>query len=141
AGMFNLSFTGEAWGFGAQTYPAVMPNGGKCWGQPQIGPGGVGFLVFNPEPQCFTGFEPVAGNGAPIYSANNGLPDSLRIYFAHTQQCFRFAISLGCNSNAGGYFDNVSLAFVDLPGVPGQASAGSTVSLGSVSSDIWQFVN
>src|SRR6185503_17891972 len=39
------------------------------------------------------------------------------------------------------YFDNVSVAFVDLPGVPGQASAASTVNLGSVSSDIWQFVN
>src|SRR5262249_47915574 len=31
--------------------------------------------------------------------------------------------------------------FVDLPGIPGQASAGSTVSLGSVSANIWEFMN
>jgi hypothetical protein len=50
----------------------------------------------------------------------------MRVFLAHQQQCFRFAISLGCNSNEGGYFDNVSVAFVDLPGVPGQASASNT---------------
>jgi hypothetical protein len=32
-------------------------------------------------------------------------------------------------------------AFVDLPGVPGQASAGNAVSLGATSSDIWQLTN
>ena len=136
AGMFNLSFSGESWVFGSQTYPAIMPNGGKCWAQLAF----PGFIVFNPEPQCFTDFEPFDGNGTP-FTIGAGLPDSLRIFLGHQQQCFRFAISLGCNSNEGGYFDNVSLAFVDLPGVPGQASASSTVNLGSVSADIWQFYN
>jgi hypothetical protein len=135
AGMFNFSFSGESWVYGYQAYPALMPNGGKCWGQPVY----PGFLIFNPEPQCFTDVEPFAGNLVPLPS--EFLPDSLRIFLSHQQQCFRFAISLGCNSNEGGYFDNVSVAFVDLPGVPGQASASSTVNLGSVTSDIWQFVN
>ena len=36
---------------------------------------------------------------------------------------------------------NVSLAFVDFPGVPGQASASSTVSLGTINGDIWQWTN
>jgi hypothetical protein len=138
AGMFNLNFSGELWIFGNQAYPATMPNGGKCWGQP-VFPGGV---FFNPEPQCFTDFEPMAGNAVPILTSNpSGIADSLRVFLNHQQQCFRFAISLGCNSNEGGYWDNVAVAFVDQPGVPGQASASSTVSLGSASVDIWQFFN
>ena len=139
AGMFNLSFSGESWAFGSQCYPSVqVGNAGRAWGQPNY----PGFIVFNPEPQCFTDFEPFAGNGTPLRTSNaSGIPDSMKFFLAHQQQCFRFAISLGCNSADGGYFDNASLAFVDLPGVPGQASAGSAVAIGSVSSDIWQFVN
>ena len=139
AGMFNLSFSGESWVFGSQSYPgAQVGNGGKAWGQPNY----PGFIVFNPEPQCFTDFEPFGGNGQPLRTSNpSGIPDSLRFFLAHQQQCFRFAISLGCNSAEGGYFDNAALAFVDLPGIPGQASAGSAVAIGSISSDIWQFVN
>jgi hypothetical protein len=137
AGMFNLSYSGNTWTFGNQAYPARMPNGGLCWGQPTFS----SIIVFNPEPQCFTDFEPMAGNGLPILTSNaSGIPDSLRMFLNHQQQCFRFAISLGCNSNEGGYFDNVSVAFVDLPGVPGQASAGSAVALGTVSTDIWQLI-
>jgi hypothetical protein len=137
AGMYNLSFSGNSWVWGSQCYPATMPNGGKCWGQSHLG----GFIVFNPEPQCFTDFEPFLGNGTPFYTSNPGRPDSLRVILEHIQQCFRFAISLGCNSNEGGYFDNVSVAFVDEPGVPGQASASSTVDLGVASAEIWQFIN
>jgi hypothetical protein len=136
AGMFNLSFSGESWVFGAQCYPSLQQNGAKVWGQLDF----PGFLVFNPEPQCFTDWEPFAGNGKPLRTSNgSGIPDSMRVFLNHQQQCFRFAISLGCNSNEGGYFDNVTVAFIDVPGVPGQASSGSTVSLGSLSSDIWQF--
>ncbi|MCE9626349.1 MAG: hypothetical protein K8R56_00345, partial [Candidatus Eisenbacteria bacterium] len=124
AGMFNLQFSGETWAFGSQSYPATQQNGAKIWGQPNF----PGFIVFNPEPQCFTDFEPFIGNGTPLRTSNpSGIPDSLRFFLAHQQQCFRFAISLGCNTNEGGYFDNATLAFVDLPGVPGQASAGNAV--------------
>ena len=138
AGMFNLFFSGETWIFGGQTYPAIQPNGAEVWGQLQF----PNFIVFNPEPQCFTDLEGFIDNGVPLNTSRaGGIPDSLRMYLGHQQQCFRFAISLGCNSNEGGYFDNATVAFIDLPGVPGQASAGSTVSLGSVSSDIWRFAN
>ena len=138
AGMFNLQFSGETWNFGSQCYPATSANGCKEWGAIRY----PGFIVFNPEPQCFTDFEPARGNGTAFRTSNpSGIPDSLRVFLAHQQQCFRFAISLGCNSNEGGYFDNVAQAFVDLPGVPGQASAGNAVAIGGVSSDIWQFVN
>jgi hypothetical protein len=133
--MFNLSFSGESWAFGSMCYPAIMPNGGNCWGQPQFPP----FLLFNPEPQCFTDFESLNPNSSGFVYEDYP-PDSLRVFLAHQQQCFRFAISLGCNSYEGGYFDNVAVAFVDYPGAPGQASAASSVSLGAISSNIWDFM-
>ncbi|HEY6195699.1 MAG TPA: FlgD immunoglobulin-like domain containing protein [Candidatus Eisenbacteria bacterium] len=137
-GMFNLSFTGESWVFGSQSYPAMQANGARCWAQPAF----PGFLVMNPEPQCMMDLEGFFNNGTPFLTSNpNGIPDSLRLFLAHQQQCFRFGVSLGCNSNEGGYFDNVTLAFNDLPGVPGQASATSSVSLGTIHGDIWQWTN
>ena len=136
-GMFNLSFLGNSWSWGTQSYPATQPNGAKCWGQLQYSA-----IVFDPEPQCFTDWEGVFDNGTPFLTSNpSGLPDSVRLYFNHQQQCFRFGITLGCNSSDGGYFDNVALAFVDQPGVPGQASTSSTVSLGSINGDIYQWTN
>src|SRR5580765_4936900 len=138
AGMFHLALSGESWVFGAQCYPAKQPNGASCWGQLAF----PSFIVFDPEPQCFTDLEGFRNNGSPFRTSNpSGIPDSVRVFVAHQQQCFSFAVSLGCNSHDGGYFDNVSLAFVDQPGVPGVASAGSSVVLGAVSSDIWQWVN
>jgi hypothetical protein len=137
AGCANLSFTGVSWVFGVQAYPATQLNGAKVWGNRQY----PGFIIFNPEPQCFTDFEPMAGNGLPILTSNaSGIPDSLHFLLGVTQQCFRFAVTLGCNSSDGMYFDNVAVAFVDLPGIPGQASASSAVSLGTVSTDIWQLI-
>ena len=140
AGMFNLSFTGESWAFGSQCYPGKMPNGGECWGQLQFPP----FIVFNPEPQCFTDLEGFGDNGTSFRTSRaGGIPDSLRLYMAHQQQCFRFAVSTGCNSNEGGYFDSITMAFIDIPGTPGQASAGSSISLGVVSVDgaAWPLMN
>ncbi|HET9651083.1 MAG TPA: hypothetical protein VFP36_02775, partial [Usitatibacter sp.] len=73
AGMFNLQFSGETWDFGTQSYPAQQPNGAKVWGQPVY----PGFIVFNPEPQCFTDFEPMRANAeTPRTSNANGIPDS-----------------------------------------------------------------
>jgi hypothetical protein len=138
AGMFNLFFSGETWIYGAQAYPAQQPNGAEIWGQPNFPP----FIIFNPEPQCFQDINPFIFNGHPFRTSRaGGIPDSLRIFLGHQQQCFRFAISLGCNSDEGGYFDNATLAFVDLPGLPGQASAGSAVALGGSATQIWDLVN
>ena len=122
AGMFNLSFTGNSWVVGHQCYPgAQVGNAGKAWGQASF----CGCIFFNPEPQCFTDFEPANGNGTPFRTSNpSGIPDSLRFFIGHQQQCFRFSITLGCNSSEGGYFDNVSIAFIDLPGVPGPSECG-----------------
>ena len=112
AGMFNLNFSGNAWTFGSACYPARMNNGGYAWGE--LIP--FGFQLFNPEPQCFWDIEALNGNGVLGTINPSGVPDSLRIWFGHNQQCFRFAVSLGCNSADGCYFDNVSVGFADVPG-------------------------
>jgi hypothetical protein len=133
AGMFNLSFSGNA---GSTDTRATRAAGERAR---RSGPAGIlGLVIFNPEPQCFTDFEPFAATSSrssPRIRRHPGLAPRVP---EPPAAVLRFAISLGCNSNEGGYFDNVSLAFVDLPACPGQASASSTVDLGSVSSDIWQ---
>ena len=137
AGMFNLNFTGNSWVFAAQSYPATMPvTGGKCWGDVRW----PTFQIFNPEPQCFQDWEPLYGYALIATSNPSGVPDSLRIVMGVNQQCFRFAVSLGCNSSEGAYFDNISLGFWDLPEAQ-QTSAGSAITLGSITADIWMFVN
>ncbi len=137
AGMFNLNFTGNSWVFAAQSYPATMPvTGGKCWGDIRW----PTFQIFNPEPQCFQDWEPLYGYALIATSNPSGVPDSLRIVMGVNQQCFRFAVSLGCNSSEGAYFDNISLGFWDIPAAQ-QTSAGSAITLGSITADIWMFVN
>jgi hypothetical protein len=144
AGQFNLQFTGDLWTFGAQSYPSVQSGGGitaqmngaKTWGELRMQPGSL----FNPEPQCFSDIEGFFQNGLVVTSNVNGLPDSLRLFVGITQACFRFAVSLGCNSADGAYFDNVSIGFVDIPPVT-QTSNANTITLGPVSVDIWQFFN
>ena len=138
AGAANLFFTGISWVMGWQAYPARQQNGATTWTDRAY----PGFILFNPEPQCFSDIEGFRDNGFPFNTSNpGGIPDSLKLLMGVTQQCFRFNITLGCHSDEGMYFDNIALAFVDLPNVPGQASAGNTVTLGSVSSDIWHLVN
>ncbi len=144
AGQFNLQFSGDSWSFGAQSYPAVQGggsiasqlNGSKCWGELRMFP----FLIFNPEPQCFSDIEGFFQNSLIVTSNSTGVPDSLRFFLNTQQQCFRFAVSLGCNSADGAYWDNISLGFVDIP-VATQTSSSNSIVLGPVSADIWQFFN
>ncbi|MBI5169986.1 MAG: hypothetical protein HZA61_10895, partial [Candidatus Eisenbacteria bacterium] len=136
AGMFNLTFTGNAWTFGAQCYPARMNNGGYAWGELMVSGG----QFFNPEPQCFWDIEPLFGFGLVGTVNPTGLPDSIRVWIGHNQQCFRFGVSLGCNSADGCYFDNISLGFTDTPAAT-QVSSASGVTTGTIGIDIWQLWN
>jgi len=143
AGMFNLQFTGNAWTYGVQSFPALQTltaplvgNRAAVWGAPRVIPG----QIFNPEPQCFQDLEPFFSYGVVGTSNPSGVPDSVRCFLGINQQCFRFAISLGCNSADGAYFDNVALAFIDLP-ASAQTSAASAVTLGSMNGFIWNFYN
>jgi hypothetical protein len=133
AGIFNLNFTGNAWTFGCQAYPARQVNGRIAWGELRV----PGFQIFNPEPQCFQDFEGLAQNGLLVTSKGsinfyNNYPDSLRIFLGKNQQCFRFGVSTTCGANDGAYFDNVSL-LLSMSFTPGGSS--------DLSSDIWRFWN
>jgi len=137
AGMFNLQFSGNAWQFGAQGYPCTqLNNGAKVWGDPEY----FSFQIFNPEPGCFWDIEPLYGSQVLTVNTGSGLPDSLRFFMGTNGQCFRFAVSLGCNSADGSYFDNFSLGFADLP--PGtQVSSASAINPTTLVSDIWEWIN
>ncbi|MBI5711294.1 MAG: hypothetical protein HZC42_13500 [Candidatus Eisenbacteria bacterium] len=134
AGVFNLSFSGQSWMPAFQSWPATQVNGIKCWGELRF----PGFMYFNPEPQCFWNYDNAYGNGLIATSNVSGIPDSLRAYMGKQQQCFRFAVTLGCSPLGGAYWDNISVGFVDL-GPPLASSAASAV--GTISVDIWQWFN
>ena len=129
-GVFNLFFTGNAWWFGFQSYPAAQSDGTVCWGEFRV----PGFQIFNPDIQCLQDVEGAKQNGL-IRTTNPGSrPDSMRIYLGKNQQCFRFGVTgSGCSPKSGCYFDNVSLLLSD-------ASASGS-SGGSISMDIWRFIN
>lgn len=141
AGIFNLNFSGNAWVFGAQCYPATQSlNGAQCWSN-LLTPG---YNIFNPEPQCFTDFEYLTYTGANpciITSNPSGIPDSLRVLLSMHLQCFRFGVTLACNSDQGAYFDNATVAFSDW--VPGNqvASSAQSTTVGSSSVSIWDLYN
>ena len=98
-------------------------------------------LQLFPEPQCFWDIEALNGKRRARTIINpSGVPDSLRIWFGHNQQCFHFAVSLGCNSADGCYFDNVSVGFADVPATT-QVSSASAVTTGAIGIDIWQLWN
>ena len=142
AGIFNLNFSGNAWVFGALSYPAVQAfNGGKTWGN-LLTPG---YQLFNPEPQCFTDWEALYGTGGanPVVATTNasGYPDSLQVFLTMHTQCFRFGVTAGCNSDQGAYFDNISVAFSDAVVSPQVASAAQGITVGTASVSIWELFN
>ena len=130
AGIYNLFFTGNAWRFGMANYPAKDGNNHLSWGSLVVPP----FQFFNPDPQCFTDFEPAFGWAFIVNSNASGFPDSLKLYLGKNQQCFRFSVSLGCSPTGGTYFDNVSLALSN--GGTAQRASNSTA-LGNIQANIW----
>jgi len=62
-----------SWVFGAQTYPALQSNGCKAWGERRY----PGFIVFNPEPQCFRTSSPSVATALHSDLERQRYPDSL----------------------------------------------------------------
>ena len=122
---FVLANTGTLWNFACQSYPALTANGHACWSD--ITANGRFYQSF---PGCQPDLEPMKGNGIIHTSNANGIPDSLRVYLGITTECFYFGGT--CNSSPGGYFDDISVVFVNKFGAD---------PVGSISSDIWQFFN
>lgn len=131
AGIFNLNFTGNAWQFGFQVWPAKQNvNNVDTWGEVRF----PTFQFFNPEPQCFFDWEPAYTYGLIRTSSPDGLPDSLRVFMGKNQQCFRFAVSSGCSPTDGCYFDNMAVLFSDVV-------AGSGSGAPAISAQIWDLFN
>lgn len=133
AGQLNLPFTGVGYWPACQVWPVAQANNGaKVWSDPL----GTPFLVYNPDPQCYSDwFDLGADIGFPPLANAYNAPDSLRVWIGLYQACFRWGVTLGCNDNDGVYFDNVSVAFVDRPGV--QANA---LEPGAIRSYTWELL-
>jgi hypothetical protein len=116
AGRHNVTFSGNTWQYGAQSYPSTRVG----VDEPQWGPINIpGFQYFNPDPQCFATFEYNVSEGlvtwADSLSASPDHPDSIRIFWGHNQICFRFNVSAGCSPTTGMYLDNSAVAFTNTP--------------------------
>ncbi len=108
-GYFDVFTQGQLWQPLVQSYPATQSDGVEAWGTISS----PGFLIFNPEKQCFADIEPSFGNGLVFTSNVNGFPDSMRVGLRKLSECYRFGISTGCSPLDGGYIDNCSFAIVD----------------------------
>jgi hypothetical protein len=111
-GYFDVFAQGQLWQPVVHAYPQVQADGVEAWG----GGATPGFLIFNPEKQCFADIEPSYGNGVLAVSSASGLPDSMRVGLRKLSECYRFGITTGCSPLDGGYVDNCSFGIVD--GVP-----------------------
>ena len=127
AGIFNVMQTGNVWQLGVQCYPVTQANGSKVWGPINLSP----LILYTPDQTCFTGLEPLRTAGLIRTSNPSGVPDSIRVYLGREQECITWGIGTGCGSTAGGYFDNVSVAFLPSP-IP---------ALEKLTVDLWQWLN
>jgi hypothetical protein len=133
-GIYDFTSQGNAWRFAYSCFPGRQKdsNNTKCWGDWRF----PGFIIFNPDKQCFQDFEGGYQNALIRFDNVNAedaafgfYPDSIRIKLGKVQQCFRFGLpSANCSPTDGSYWDNVSLAIID--GIPAPMAI-----------DIWQLIN
>jgi len=130
--IFDLDETGNLWQYAFQAWPAKQSDGQLVWSS-------WGSSVFNysGDRECVHLVQGGKGDPAmPRWStadAEGGsvYPDSLRIRIQKEQACFRFSVTLNCSATDGGYFDNVALAFIDVPVTSGP----------DLSADVWALYN
>jgi len=128
-GVMDPFTKGVLWRFGFTHYPCRQSDNIACWGDMRY----PGFIIFNPDKQCFLDFEGDKQNGLGVWRAalaegGAAYPDSIKMYLGTRQECYRFGVVAGCSSTDGTYWDNVSMAFIDGEVPP-------------VTIDIWQFIN
>jgi hypothetical protein len=109
-GVFDPFTQGNHWLFAVMSYPTTQSDGTQAWGEPRR----PGITIFNPDKECFTEYEPFYGNGIIRTSNPGNKPDSIRFGLEKKQECYRFGVTVGCSPTDGAYFDNVSLAIVDV---------------------------
>jgi len=117
--LFNLyeaRLTGVGFRYAWQSYPATQPNGVRSWGSACR----TSFLLFTGNKGCFTTRLATPAVDQLVHTSNsNGRPDSVRVYLEATSRCFSTNLTglecspaPGTGSLAGGYFDDLSLAFI-----------------------------
>ena len=122
-------FTGNAWTFGFQSYPAQQIDGVQCWGEIRY----PNFQLQSGDVHCIHDLEAAKGNGLIVTTNSGRRPDSLRIFLGKNQQCFRYGVTgSACSPVQGAYFDNVALLLSD---------AASSFSSPFITADIWSWIN
>jgi hypothetical protein len=115
-GSRNGNYYQVAW----QSYPSNQANGLPVWGEIRM-PNVVSSFGGT---QCLTAISRGARfDNALITSNPSGIPDSLRVYLQHITRCFSLPLAaIDCSPatgpDAGIYFDNLALAFIDAPSAP-----------------------
>jgi hypothetical protein len=121
-GAQNGNYYQVAW----QCYPARQANGLDVWGEIRL-PSVVSSFAGT---QCLTVISRGARfDNALVTSNPSGIPDSLRVYLQHVTRCFALPIAgVDCSPatgpNAGIYFDNLAVAFIDAPSLASLAYNG-----------------
>jgi len=131
-GIFDFTSQGNAWRFAFSAFPAKQKDTSHIWSAWRF----PGFIIFNPDKQCFSDIEGGYQNALIKFDAAGSedaafgfYPDSIRIMLGKVQQCFRFGLpSANCSPTSGAYWDNVS--FTCINGTPAPMSI-----------DIWQLIN
>ncbi len=119
--VFQFCTTGGFWRIGWQSYPSTQPNGVKCWGEMRKS-------IFNNTTDvigCYAFFQWDEARSQDFITTTNpsGDPDSVRVYIEQMMRCYTCPISASACSptigtNAGGYFDNISVGFFRAPTPP-----------------------
>ena len=131
AGDFNYAATGCFYTYGCASYPNVSPGTKTAeWGDLVAAPA----IYYNGQsPQCYPEFLPLRSRNMVVTSAASGVPDSIRIWVGVCNFPLAFGAYGNLNPHDGAYFDNISFAVINR--------TGGTGSVGTVSSDIWQWFN
>ncbi len=127
-GYYPLDFTGVGYWWMAQVYPVEQPNNGARTWSNVIRPNAFALVM---DRWCYSDwlrFQDLVT--WPPLANSYDQPDSLRVWLGVYQACFRWGVSLGCNANDGLYFDNVSVAFVDVPDL--RASNATAIAPGAI---------
>jgi hypothetical protein len=116
--LYEAPLTGVGFRYAWQSYPATQANGVRTWGAPCR----TSFFQFAGGKGCFTTRLATPAVDQLVRTSNSsGRPDSIRVYLEATSRCFATNLTgLQCAPGAfaalgGGYFDDLSLAFIAAP--------------------------
>ncbi|HET9327115.1 MAG TPA: FlgD immunoglobulin-like domain containing protein [Candidatus Eisenbacteria bacterium] len=127
--VYNYDLTANGFRFGWQSWPATQANGQKVWGCM------VKSIFFSSwsDRGCYEELlvDPLVDQ-LVVTSNPSGVPDSFRVYIESMSRCYSLqgtVTALACSptsgANAGGYFDNLAIAFVTAPPPPALAATFS----------------